>query len=145
MKKKKETDFEKYMERWFERFPDMRSRVKLAGSITDRKKIMALYREAKIFVLPSRWESYGIVLMEAGLAGDFLICSDIPSSRELTADFAFAGHFAADDSDALVRQLLYFCGNENEMELKGKAARKFFAEECELKKVCEHIYDGLNR
>ena len=50
--------------------------------------ISDFYRLADALLLPSREEGFGIPILEAGLAGIPVFCSDIPPLRELGADFA---------------------------------------------------------
>lgn len=140
---KKGCDFEKYVEDWFAQYPEMRDRVQFVGNIEDRERLGDLYEKAKVFVLCSRWESYGIAMMEAALKGDFLICSDLESLRELTDDFNFAGHFPSEDAVALSEQLVYYCGREDEMEEKGKRGYERFRDTCGLEYICGRIHQGL--
>lgn len=60
----------------------MEDRIHYIGNINEREKLAEWYAKAKIFVLPSRWESYGIVLAEALLQGAYLVISDSISSKE---------------------------------------------------------------
>ena len=50
--------------------------------------ISDFYCLADALLLPSREEGFGIPILEAGLAGIPVFCSDIPPLRELGADFA---------------------------------------------------------
>ncbi|HEY5902819.1 MAG TPA: glycosyltransferase family 4 protein [Anaerolineales bacterium] len=50
--------------------------------------ISDFYRLADALLLPSREEGFGIPILEAGLAGIPVFCSDIPPLRELGAGFA---------------------------------------------------------
>ncbi len=71
-----EERFSKWLEQKMEKYPMMRGRILMPGLIEDKGILREWYRGAKIFVLPSRWESFGIVLIEALLSGDYLIASD---------------------------------------------------------------------
>lgn len=51
-------------------------RIEYLGEITDRNELNKLYRRAKIFYLPSLYESFGIVMAEALYFGDYVIASD---------------------------------------------------------------------
>jgi glycosyltransferase involved in cell wall biosynthesis len=50
--------------------------------------IAQLYRLADALFLPSREEGFGIPVLEAGLAGLPIFCSDIPPLRTLAGEFA---------------------------------------------------------
>lgn len=58
---------------------------------------------ASIFVLPARYEPFGLSALEAGLAGCALVLGDIPSLREVWRDAAI--FVAPDDEDALARSI----------------------------------------
>ena len=82
-----ENNFSKYFEGFLKTHPTINGRVVVTGEINDRNKLMQYYREAKVFVLPSRYESYGIVCAEALKMGCFLVISDqVPPQKEFTAN-----------------------------------------------------------
>lgn len=85
-----EEDFHSYIQDFFEEYPGLKSRVKFWGLINDRKELTELYSRAKVLVMPSRWESFGLVLPEAASQGcKLLLTSSIASS----ADFVVNEHF----------------------------------------------------
>ena len=52
-----------------------------------KAELEELYRKAAVFALPSRWESFGIVLAEALFEGCYLVGSDcIPPLNDLIGD-----------------------------------------------------------
>ena len=59
--------------------------VELLGSV-DEERLTDLYRNARLFVMPSRSEGFGLPLVEAMRAGCTCVVSDIPALRELGAD-----------------------------------------------------------
>jgi len=63
------------------------SAVVLAGRVSDGE-LKALYQHAVALVFPSRYEGFGIPLLEAMLCGCPVIASDIPSSREVAGGVA---------------------------------------------------------
>ncbi len=58
------------------------------------------YRAAELFVYPSRFEGFGLPVLEAMACGTPVLCSDIPALREIAADAALT--FAPDDERALL-------------------------------------------
>jgi len=81
-----EKEFERWRDEFFSRVSrEVRERVVFTGAIEDRDALNALYRRAKIFALPSRWEGFPIVTVEALANGCYLLLSDaIPPAPELT-------------------------------------------------------------
>ena len=64
--------------------PSLKDRIILTGEITDKEQLAKEYEEAKIFILPSKWESFGFVLPEALSFGDYLIVSgNVPLAEDL--------------------------------------------------------------
>lgn len=51
------------------------------------KEIQAYYSSASVYVLSSRWEGFGLVMVEAMAHGLPVISSDLPSSKEILGDF----------------------------------------------------------
>ncbi len=49
--------------------------------------IQAFYSEAEVYVLSSRWEGFGLVLVEAMAHGLPIVSSDLPTSKEIMGDF----------------------------------------------------------
>ena len=93
--------------------------VEFLGFVDEKKK-MELLRRAKLFVLPSRFEGWGIVVLEAGAAGTAAVVSDL---EELS--FAINGGYAlpfkkgyADDLALKISQLLEDTGKRREMGKK---------------------------
>jgi alpha-1,3-rhamnosyl/mannosyltransferase len=52
------------------------------------QELAAFYRNARLFVFPSRYEGFGLPLLEAMSAGVPAVASDLPVLRELGGDAA---------------------------------------------------------
>lgn len=85
-----EPDFRKFMDDYYAKYPELIGRVVYEGQIEDREKIYALYNSAKVFVLPSRWEGYPLVIPEAMSCGLRILVSDsVPSAWEAVPNEEF--------------------------------------------------------
>ncbi|MBE6270781.1 MAG: glycosyltransferase family 4 protein [Prevotella ruminicola] len=49
--------------------------------------IQSFYSNAQVYVLSSRWEGFGLVLVEAMAHGLPIVSSDLPTSKEIMGDF----------------------------------------------------------
>ena len=65
--------------------------------------IQDYYSEAEIYVLSSRWEGFGLVLIEAMAHGLPIVSCDLPTSKEIMGDNAL--YFPNGDIDALASKL----------------------------------------
>lgn len=63
-------------------------RAHLLSGVSD-EELNRLYNGAEAFVYPSLYEGFGIPLLEAMACGCPIVASDIPSSREVAAEFAY--------------------------------------------------------
>jgi len=86
-------------EKILEKIPaELKNRILYVGYVGETEKI-TLLKNALSFIFPSRFEGFGLPLLEAMNAGTPIIASDIPSSREVAGDCA--QFFDKDNSDAL--------------------------------------------
>jgi glycosyltransferase involved in cell wall biosynthesis len=65
--------------------------------------IQKYYTEAQVYVLSSRWEGFGLVLVEAMAHGLPVISSDLPTSQEIMGDFGI--YFSNGDVNGLARRM----------------------------------------
>lgn len=65
--------------------------------------VQQYYSDAQIYVLSSRWEGFGLVLVEAMAHGLPVVSSDLPTSKEIMGDFAL--YYNNGDIQQLVSQL----------------------------------------
>lgn len=77
-------EFSKYKKKFFNKNQTLRDKVFFWGEIKDRKKLYSIYNEAKVFILPSKWESFGIVMVEAMAFGNYVITSNTCAAEDIT-------------------------------------------------------------
>jgi glycosyltransferase involved in cell wall biosynthesis len=80
--------------------------VTWAGYLHD-DALVAAYQQADVLAMPSRYEGFGFPVLEAMACGTPVVCSDIPTHREIAGDAAmFANPESTPElADALVRVL----------------------------------------
>ena len=89
------------------------SNVEFAGFVDEEKK-MELMRKAKLFVLPSRFEGYGIVLLECAAGSTPAVVSDIPELG-FAVNAGFAVNFRTGDSKDLAGKIKLLGGKNVQM------------------------------
>ncbi|HEV2295334.1 MAG TPA: glycosyltransferase family 4 protein [Tepidisphaeraceae bacterium] len=78
------------------------SRVKWLGAVLNPADLAAVYKSADVFVLPSDFEPWGVVVSEAAAAGLALVCSDrVGAASELLRDGENGRLFRAGSSVSL--------------------------------------------
>lgn len=97
-----DSQFEKYINKYFDRHYDLKSRIILAGEILNKKELYEDYCRAQIFVLPSKWESFGIVIPEAMSCGCYPIVSDgVTPCEDFTDNSRLGKIFISDNKESL--------------------------------------------
>lgn len=74
-----------------------------AGYVSDAE-LVALYARALALVFPSRYEGFGLPVLEAMTAGGVVICANASTMPEVGGDAVL--YFPPDDSAALERQIM---------------------------------------
>lgn len=140
-----EKSFEPFVKEYFKRYPMLRERVQFVGSITDKEQLAKEYKEAAVFILSSRQESFGLVFVEAISCGCYIISSDkAPAGYDVSGQERFGRLFRCDDTEDLARVLKEVCCikrnyNELAVEIEQFAGEHFLWETLlgELKDACE--------
>ena len=74
----------KYKETYFKENPELKEKIIFTGEIKDRKALYEYYNKSKVFILPSKWESFGIVMVEAMAFGNYVITSNTCAANDIT-------------------------------------------------------------
>lgn len=138
-----ENDFKHAIDRFFSSYPELKQRVLFTGEIKNRQMLYDEYCKAKVFILASRWESFGIVGGEALSCGCRLIVSDqVPPAKEMTRSGKYGHIIPADDvealSDALVEATREQISKDKILEIKGYADEQF-----SWSAICNSLHEML--
>jgi len=140
-------DFKPSIEKFYSENPEMKDRVLFLGEIHDREKLMEEYRKAKIFTLPSRQESFGIVLVEAAYEGCYLVTTEATTAGyDVSDDGKYGSIVRTDDIDDLSRAFTEICTDkdfdwEKHAESISAYARKVFNWEAIITDLYEELRD----
>ncbi|WP_027634291.1 glycosyltransferase family 4 protein [Clostridium hydrogeniformans] len=114
-----ENNFLKYIEKYFDKYPNLRDVVIFQGNIEDRKKLYEEYRKSKIFTLTSNCESFGIAFIEAAAFGNVVVSTDVGIAKELVINNNGA-LVNIDDVEGLALALEKVMDSENLLEMSNK-------------------------
>lgn len=137
--------FREYIRKFYTDHSELRNRVIFKGVIRNREELYKEYCHSKVFVLPSRWESYGISSGEALYCGCHLILSDsIPPASVMTLDGKFGTMVKSGNINDLSDALIEATKKEyvqSEIDEMSEYADKMFSWE----RICEKLYAEMNR
>lgn len=107
-------------------------------------KLQEYLSQCSIFVLPSLFETFGIVLIEAMASGKPVIASDIPGPRHIIQHGVNGFLFEKGNEEELIKYLKLLIENDNLRKEMGKNARKTVEDNYSFKKVAEAYLKVFN-
>lgn len=138
-----EPEFIPHIKNFFIEHPELKSRVLFRDFINTRKDLIQEYRKAKVFVLPSRWESFGLVVPEALSCGCRIIISDqVPAKLEMTCNGKYGKIIPVDNINALAEALRAEAAETYTDEMTSEI-EKYAAENYSWKKICKALLEYM--
>ena len=126
-------------------FPETAARVAFTGEMRDREQLYQLYRKAKVFFLPSLFESFGISYAEALYFGCYLVGNDsMAAYADLSDHGRYGGTYRSDDPRSLAEEL------ESAMRLTAANAQLTAAIQVHARKafswsaICAGLHDKIS-
>lgn len=138
-----EKSFEKYIEYYFIRNPELKSRVIFSEEILDRNELQKIYSYAKVFCLTSAYESFGLVTIEALSCGCYVIESDIPANKDVTQNGKYGSLFKSEDLNDFIEQLRLNLSDEEHMKKVSEEAKIYIENNFTWKKVLEPVNEWI--
>jgi glycosyltransferase involved in cell wall biosynthesis len=136
LREKLEKEIEKY---------NLSDQIKLLGLTKDIKGFLS---ELDFFVLPSKWEGLGVVLLEAGLSKLPILASATGGILDIIKDKKTGILFRNNDLSDLVKKLNYFLDfkNKEELDSLGLNLNNYILDKFDIKRVAsqyENVYLSL--
>lgn len=117
---------------------DIGNKVEFLGFKKNPYKYM---KQADIFVLSSRWEGFGHVIVEAMACGTPVIATDCKSGpKEIIGDDEYGMLVPIQNSEALAKAIIYLLNNENKREGYRRSGFKR-AKDFEARKIIKQYED----
>lgn len=107
-----------YKIKFFNENPNLRDKILFVGEIKDRKILYEYYNRAKVFVLPSKWESFGIVMVEAMAFGCYIITSNTCAAKDITDNNKIGKIIEIDSKQELQNSLIEVIDKKINLEEK---------------------------
>ena len=109
----------------------------------DDEQLHQLYASAHIVVLPSRYESFGLVVVEAMMHGAAVLSTDIGGIAEVTRDGIDAVLVPPADAPALAAAMSALLDDPARRAALGDEARRRFLQHFDIARVAPAIVDML--
>jgi len=108
---------------FYKRLKDKVEKLGLEGSIifkgeVDDDKLQNLYQNAKALIMPSLMEGFGLPIIEAMANKCLVLCSDIPSFKEIALSCAI--YFDPSSSCDIAEKMREICSNDLNHDIKYK-------------------------
>lgn len=111
-------EFYKLYLQFLEQNPEKKEKVMLIGNIDDKNILYDYYNRAKVFILTSRWESFGLVLGEALRFGNYIITTDVGIARDITKNNEIGKLIKSEDELTLKKEIFTVINEEIELKYK---------------------------
>jgi glycosyltransferase involved in cell wall biosynthesis len=123
----------------------MENNVLITGPLYGRDKLEA-YVDADAYVMPSKYEIWGMTVLEAYACGKPVIASSIMSISDIVVNERTGVLFRAGDIKELAEKIKYMLVHSEKSEQMGNEARKFVEEKFSIDKVVnllEALYEKV--
>jgi glycogen(starch) synthase len=138
---------EGYRESFERRFPegsDLRQRVRFLG-LVDEDELYRQYAEADIFCAPSRYESFGLVLLEAMMFGKPVVACRAGGMPEIVEEHGNGYLAEPGDVESLARCLERLLESEERRAAFGRRSRELFERQFSLGVAAEATIDAYTQ
>ncbi len=134
-----EEGFENVISRYTLRHPEWQDHVIWTGPLSDRASLYDLYKRAKVFVLPSRYESYGIVYTEAKFFDDYIITTPVGASKDIIENGKYGEIISTEDTEGLAFAMNSIIKKDINMTMISEIERKKLTWEYCLQEVATKL------
>jgi len=123
---------------------DVRRRVRFHGRV-EEKELLDFYRDCDIFVAPSRYESFGLVFLEAMVFGKPVVACAAGGAVEVVSDGETGILIPPEDSVALLKSLDRLVGEVDLRQAMGRAGRSKFESAYTSQAMVNDFNEALTR
>ena len=117
---------------------ELQNRVLLTGSLYGKSKFQA-YVDADVYVLPSRYETFPMSLLEAYACGKSVVTSRIGGLKDLVVDGITGYSVKVGDIKMMAHRIFSLLNDEDESEKMGLKGKEFVGENFAIEKVVDRL------
>jgi glycosyltransferase involved in cell wall biosynthesis len=114
-------------------------RVRLPGFVADDRLLAAAFREARLFVLPSEYEAFGLVLLEALAQGTPVVASRVGGIPEFLEDDKAGRLVPPNDPSKLAETIVALWDDEPTRQRLGSYGRDFVVSKYSWGRVVDNL------
>lgn len=130
---------------WFaRRYPECARRVDFLGHV-DEEELTALYASCDLFVAPSRYESFGLIFLEAMNRGKPVVGCNVGGPRDIVVDGETGLLVPPNDAEAIAEAILALSGDARRRQAMGRAGRARLLERFTHRTMAEGFADLYRR
>lgn len=96
----------------YKKNPEKREQIYFVGEIKDKEELWGWYNKSKVFVLTSRWESYGLALNEAKRFKNYIISTRVGAAEDIIDKEKYGLFIGQEDSANLANILSQIINKE---------------------------------
>ncbi|MGL5625649.1 glycosyltransferase, partial [Cetobacterium sp.] len=100
------------------------------------------YNRAKVFILPSKWESFGIVMVEAQAFNNYILTSPTFAAKDITDNEKVGKIFKIENESELLESMQNIIEGSLDLSSKEKAIVEY-KKRFKYSVLIERIKDGL--
>lgn len=115
-----ESKFQKKIDDFFQRFPEKKENIIFTGIVKDRELLYEYYNRSKVFILPSKWESFGIVMVEAMAFNNYVLTSNTCAAKDITDAEKVGEIFSIVDENELIEKVRKIIDGKIDLQKKEK-------------------------
>lgn len=137
-----EDDMKEFIDEFFEKREDLKSRIIFKGYVSDKEKLSREYAQSSIYCCTSKKESFGISTLEAAYHGNYIISTDVGGSPDIIEKTGY-GKLINHDIKELENSLQETINNWDNIKKNPENMQKKIFEEYDWKILCKKIMKRL--
>jgi glycosyltransferase involved in cell wall biosynthesis len=136
-------EFLKFVDEFFKKYPRLKEKITFLGNIEDREQLYNLYNRAKIFVMTSNFESFGLVMVEAGYFGNYVLTTNVISAMDITDNERCGDVVPIGDVEAFAKKLQYAIDHPEYIKEKAERMKTHVRNNFLWEKVVDRLQEQI--